>query len=79
MKSKTTKTKKVAAAPVKKTYAEVIQLFQQSELTNPTMTEKWLLGCYKYYRSLLAIDEDSQVAEKWWTGCIKSYNERIFK
>jgi len=72
------KTKKV---PVQKTrtYSEVIQLSQQNELREPTMTEKWLIGCYKYYQSLLLIDEDVQVAEKWWTGCIKSYNTRINK
>jgi hypothetical protein len=72
------KTKKVLV-PKTKTYAEVIELHQQEKLTNPTMTEKWLLGCYKYYRSLLVIEEDVQVAEKWWSGCIKSYNERINK
>jgi hypothetical protein len=76
---KTKKAKKVPALPVKRTYQEVIQLFQQNDLNIPTMTEKWLIGCYKYYRSLLVIDEDVQVAEKWWNGCIKSYNERINK
>lgn len=78
MKSKTTKTKKVPV-PKKRTYVEVIQLHQQNNLVNLTMTEKWLVGCYKYYQSLLQIDEDVQVAEKWWTGVIKSYNERINK
>lgn len=63
--------------PVKKSYLEVLQLNQENKLIHPTMTERWLLGCYKYYQSLLVIDEDKQVAEKWWTGCIKSYNERI--
>ena len=72
------KTKKVEV-PKTKTYAEVIELSQQENLINPTMTEKWLVGCYKYYRSLLVINEDKQVAEKWWSGCIKSYNERINK
>jgi hypothetical protein len=71
MKSKRTK------VPVKKSYLEVLKLNQENKLVHPTMTEKWLLGCYKYYQSLLLIDEDVQVAEKWWTGCIKSYNERI--
>jgi hypothetical protein len=71
------KSKKTKQVPVSKTYVEVIQLSQQNKLVNLTMTEKWLLGCYKYYQSLLVIDEDVQVAEKWWTGCIKSYNERI--
>ena len=73
---KTKKTKKVLVQP-KRTYDQVIQLFQENDLNTPTMTEKWLLGCYKYYRSLLAIDEDVLVAEKWWSGCIKSYNLRI--
>ena len=77
MKSKTTK--KVKSIPAIKTYAEVIELNQQEKLLNPTMTEKWLLGCYNYYRSLLAIEEDKTVAEKWWKGCIKSYNKRIIK
>lgn len=71
------KSKKTKQIPVSKTYVEVIQLSQQNKLIHPTMTEKWLLGCYKYYQSLLLIDEDVQVAEKWWVGCIKSYNERI--
>jgi hypothetical protein len=75
---KTKKTKKVVA-PATRSYVEVIQLFQQNDLNIPTMTEKWLLGCYKYYQSLLVIKEDKQVAEKWWVGCIKSYNERIHK
>jgi hypothetical protein len=73
-----TKTKKVIV-PAKRTYVEVIQLFQQNDLNTPTMTERWLLGCYKYYQKLLVIEEDVQVAEKWWIGCIKSYNERILK
>jgi hypothetical protein len=73
-----TKTKKVVA-PATRSYVEVIQLFQQNDLNIPTMTEKWLLGCYKYYQSLLAMNEDKHVAEKWWAGCIKSYNERIHK
>ena len=71
------KSKKTKQVPVLKTYIEVLQLNQENKLINPTMTEKWLIGCYKYYQSLLLIDEDIQVAEKWWTGCIKSYNERI--
>ena len=75
MKSKKS-TKKVTVAP-NKSYQEVLQLYSQNELNNPTMTEKWLVGCYKYYRTLLEIDEDVQIAEKWWLGCIKSYNERI--
>lgn len=72
------KTKKVEV-PKTKTYAEVIELYQQEKIPAPTMTEKWLMGCYKYYRSLLTINEDKAVAEKWWSGCIKSYNERINK
>jgi hypothetical protein len=62
---------------VPKTYVEVIQLYQQNDLNIPTMTEKWLLGCYKYYQSLLEINENKKIAEKWWSGCIKSYNNRI--
>ena len=64
---------------VPKTYVEVIQLSQRNELNLPTMTEKWLLGCYKYYQSLLEISENKKVAEKWWIGIIKSYNEKVLR
>ena len=70
------KTKK-SKVPVKKSYVEVLKLHQENKLINPTMIEKWLIGCYKYYQTLLQIDEDKQVAETWWLGCLKSYNERI--
>lgn len=64
---------------VPKTYVEVIQLSQRNELNLPTMTEKWLLGCYRYYQSLLEINENKKVAEKWWIGIIKSYNEKVLR
>ena len=64
---------------VPKTYVEVIKLSQQNELNFPTMTEKWLLGCYRYYQSLLEINENKKVAEKWWIGIIKSYNEKVLR
>jgi len=63
--------------PAGRNYADVIKLSQQDGSQQFSMTEKWIVGCYKYYRTLLDTNENPQAAEKWWTGCIKSYNERI--
>ena len=60
-----------------RTYAEVINLHQQNSSQEFTMSEKWIIGCYKYYRSLLETNEDKATAEKWWSGCVKSYNNKI--
>jgi hypothetical protein len=60
-----------------RTYSEVIKLSQQDGNQQFSMTEKWILGCYKYYRTLLHTNENPQAAEKWWSGCVKSYNEKI--
>jgi hypothetical protein len=60
-----------------RTYAEVIKLSQQDGSQEFTMSEKWIIGCYKYYRTLLETNEDKATAEKWWSGCVKSYNNKI--
>lgn len=60
-----------------RSYADVIKLSQQDGSQQFSMTEKWIVGCYKYYRTLLDTNEDKEAAEKWWSGCVKSYNERI--
>jgi hypothetical protein len=36
-----------------RSYAEVIKLSQQDGTQQFSMTEKWIVGCYKYYRTLL--------------------------
>jgi hypothetical protein len=60
-----------------RTYAEVIKLSQQDGSQEFSMGEKWIIGCYKYYRTLLDNNENKQAAEKWWSGCVKSYNNKI--
>lgn len=61
--------------PVARTHTEVIRLSKQDSTQEFTMTEKWIIGCYKYYRTLLKSNEDKATADKWWNGCVKSYNK----
>ena len=60
--------------PARRTHTEVIKLAKQDGTQEFSMTEKWIIGCHKYYRTLLKLNEDKVAADKWWDGCVKSYN-----
>lgn len=68
------KSKKITTG--KKTYAEVIRLMQENKIENPTWSEVWLFGSYKYYQRKLATGIDKENIDSWWKGVIKSYNEK---
>ena len=63
--------------PAGRTASELVKLSQQNSCEEFTMSEKWIIGCYKYYCKLQESNEDKATADKWWSGCIKSYNDKL--
>ena len=69
------KSKKPAAKKAK-THVEVIKLMSEKKISNPTWSETWIYGSYKYYQNKLAIEHDLEHLEGWWAGVVKAYNKK---
>lgn len=60
-------------------YVEVIKLMKENKIPNPTWSQTWLYGSWKYYQKQLETNSDIENLESWWKGIINSYNEKSKK
>jgi hypothetical protein len=62
--------------PANQDYQLVIKQMEEDKIPNPTWSQTWLYGSWKYYLKMKEANTDNKRTEKWWAGVLKAYNKK---